>query len=303
MIKKLLEIDPLTLSEKNIAKLEYKQSKSQLSAEEKLVLKLHFFKKKFAIGEVSQEDLGKMLETLLDKEGTLSSTSFLFGYKKLPKDKIDTLENGKERARQNIVIDLIEYLIGEELDEVTVDKVNCTLSQEQYDKAIKHIQKDSKYFKDEQMNRMLFFKNNNKTKFTDDNSKIKCVAIINSLLGRYSIKLRKGKAKISQGVKKFEYSLSVDKQMMDIIIKKYGNQNDDTSSDEKVDDVSSDEKVADTSSNEEVADTSSDGKTNVKVDDTSSNDTSSDDTSSDETSSEETSSDEKNYKKMMRKQM
>ena len=68
---------------------------------------------------------------------------------------------------------------------------------------------------------MLFFRNNNVTKFTKKNYKVKCAMIVKSLLSTYNIQLKIcGRRKV-KGIYQHKYSLSVGKQMMDIIGKKY----------------------------------------------------------------------------------
>lgn len=97
LIEKMVNVD---VDKYDLGELASKQAKSQLSEEEKVVLKLDKFKKTFKIdNKVKGDNLKQQLETYLGKESSLYKTEALFGYKKLPNFDVDTFNDGKERTR------------------------------------------------------------------------------------------------------------------------------------------------------------------------------------------------------------
>jgi hypothetical protein len=88
-----------------------------------------------------------------------------------------------------------------------------------YENATKDIFENSIYFKDEEKYRGLFFKSKRK----DDGiiSKLCKINTLISLLDSYNIELRNGKRVKKNGKLKYEHSLAVNEQLMNMIKIKY----------------------------------------------------------------------------------
>ena len=218
LIDKLLEINE---SKYNIPDLRKRQLKNKLNATEKLVLKKYFFRKTFGIkSNCSKDDMRVYLYGYLDKEVNLHRYNVMFGYKQLGNYDTDTFSDGKEKRRIAIITEFVNMLTGDDVDQLDDDNlIDVKINNKQYTKALNNISKKSIYFKNEAENRALFFKKKGKFKPIDKNNKMFYAKTIRSLLESYNIKLATNN-RVRKGNKlEYEYSLSVDEQIRDIVIK------------------------------------------------------------------------------------
>jgi hypothetical protein len=219
LIEKLMEINE---TEHDIVDLRKRQLKNKLSEIEKLVLKKYFFRKTFGIGsKCSDNTMRQYLEDYLDKEIYFHRYNVSFGYKKLDKYNVDTFSDGKEKRRIAIITDFVNRLTGKEDNQLDDDKlIDVRINNNQYVKAIKDISKNSIYFENEAANRALFFKKKGKLGPINKNNHMFYAKTIQAILESYNINLRISK-RIRKGKKReYEYSLSVDEQIRDIVIQK-----------------------------------------------------------------------------------
>ena len=218
LIEKLMAINE---SKYNIVDLRKRQLKNKLNETEKLVLKKYFFRKTFGIkSNCSKDDMRMYLYDYLDKEVNLHRYNVMFGYKQLSNYETDTFSDGKEKLRIAIITEFVNMLTGDDVDQLDDDDlIDVKINNKQYTKAIKDISENSIYFKNEAENRALFFKKKGKFKTLNDKNKMFYVKTIQTLLESYNIKLNIDK-RIRKGKKReYEYSLSVDEQIRDIVIK------------------------------------------------------------------------------------
>ena len=217
LIEKLIAINE---SKYNIVDLRKRQLKNQLNEKEKLVLRKYFFRKKFKIKQnCSDDDMRIYLKLYLDKEIYLDRYYVSFGYKQLDKYETDTFSDGKEKRRIAIITEFVNMLTGDDVDQLDDDElIDVEISNKQYTKAIKDISENSIYFKNEAENRALFFKKKGKFKPINDKNKQFYISTIQTLLESYNILLKRGK-RVRKGKKReYSYSLSVDKQIRDIVV-------------------------------------------------------------------------------------
>ncbi|AYV85584.1 MAG: DEAD-like helicase [Satyrvirus sp.] len=204
-----------------------KQSKNKLNEEEKLALKKFFFLKKFSITNTDdKKELKKFFKRYLNKEPHFNRCLFLFNLESPNKFQDESFSSSKEKARIKIIIDLINRLTKNNFNELNIDdKYDFKIKYADYSKAISDIIKNSLYFKNESNNHPLFFKskmrkNISGSKTTKRNIK-SYVKIIQTLFKNYNFILKKGKAFKVCGKKVYNYSLSLDKEIMDIVKHKY----------------------------------------------------------------------------------
>jgi len=229
MIESMVEIDETKFDMKD---LQSKKMKSNLTEEEKLVLDKVHFKKTFCVKKNAPKgEMEKQLKMYYGKETQLCKVELLLDYKKLPDFDKDTFRDGKERTRKSIVTDLIKRLIGKKEGDLELDDVkNVTIPHAKYIAALKNIVSKSIYFKNPDKYRCLYFKSKSKSeiKTSDKQFQAKCTKFLQSILASYGVKLRMNKnVKTKKGIREFQYSLCVDEHIVDIIERKYGNDDDD----------------------------------------------------------------------------
>ena len=220
-IKDILIENLVNINEKlySFSELKQKQTKNNLTAIEKLVIRKFFFIKNFKIDKkCTKDDMRVYLYKYIDKEHLLHRYKALFEKYDETQCDIDCFKDGKERARIKIITDLVNRLLGKSYKSLNVDNLNnVQINHANYVKAIKNISTNSIYFKNIAANRALFHKKkkNNFNKISKNNQQ-SCCKIIQSLLESYNIILScYNKSKVKNKVVA-NYSLSVDEQMKDI---------------------------------------------------------------------------------------
>lgn len=219
LIQKMLDIKD---SDYNFQDLKYKQSKNKLNEIEKLALKKFYFKMTFGIkDDYDKDEMVDYLHDYLGKEVKLHRYNVLFGYKNLRNYMTDSFQDGKEKTRINIITDLINRFTGKNYTQLNDKKfINIKISNDEYVAAIDNIAKESIYFKNEKENRALFCKKKEKIIPYDKRTKKSYTKTIQSLLESYNIILTVGK-RVKIGKKLgYEYILSIDEQIRNILIKK-----------------------------------------------------------------------------------
>lgn len=172
------DIDDITdvdETEYDLKELMKKQSNSKLNDYEKLVLEKFFFNKTFGIKcTKNDEEFKRFYHNYRNKIIIFKRFEKLFGY--IPCDtnindgkKYDNLNDGKDKLRHNIILDLIKRLVGKDINNVN-DLIDIKIGNKDYIKAVHDIAQNSIYFENEQGNRALFHKSK-KDKMNLDNDK------------------------------------------------------------------------------------------------------------------------------------
>jgi hypothetical protein len=205
----------ISINEKefNLSELMIKQSKNQLNENEKLALKKIFFIKTFGITDSSHtEEMTEFIDKYFGKESLIKKFEKFFGYSSMIDQYLDSLSGAKEKVRHIIINDFIDRFGG----------FDITMTHTEYNSAISDITTNSMYFKNEANNRSLFFKAKGNFKAINSTNHVYYVRTIQMILSSYGIVLKQGK-QIRIGTKRvYEYSLSVDKQIKDIVDYKHG---------------------------------------------------------------------------------
>lgn len=212
-------------SKYNIKELNTKQTKNQLDEIEKLVLKKYYFKKKLGIKkEIDNDEMRFLLDKFLDKQYLLERYETLFGYKKISETNYDSKGKNKERIKRKIIIDFVNRLLGKNFDTLDDNKFDhIIIEHDKYNKAINDIINNSMYFKDEEKYRPLFGKKSGKLKSNPKNKKAiqYYVNTLIDILKNYNMTLKVERYYKQKGARLCTHSLSVDKQVKDIIYNKY----------------------------------------------------------------------------------
>ncbi|AGD93093.1 hypothetical protein LBA_01177 [Megavirus lba] len=221
-IDTMVELDE---SKYNIKELNIKQTKNQLDETEKLVLKKYYFKKKLGIKkEIDNDKMKLLLDKFLDKQYLLERYETLFGYKKISDTNDDSKGKNKERIKRKIINDFVNRLLGKNYNKLDDSKLkHVIIEHDKYNKAINDIINNSMYFKDEEKYRPLFGKKSGKLK-SDPKNKKAIQYYVNTLidiLKSYNIILKVERYYKNKGERLCTHSLSVDKQVKDIIYNKY----------------------------------------------------------------------------------
>lgn len=219
------QIEDINENNYDIEKLLKKQSKNKLDETEKLVLKKIFFKRTFGIKYTKNKKMFKeFYDKYKDKEIHLRRYEKLFGYKDTYKGHdIDNFNDGKDKSRHKIIMDLVDRLMGQNQKFYDSNElVDIEIDNDQYIKAMEDISKNSIYFKNEEKNRALFFKKKGKIKPMDEKNKQFYANMVQSILGSYCIDLNRDKRSRKNKKRGFKYSLSVDKQIKNIVEYKHG---------------------------------------------------------------------------------
>ena len=218
MAEILAEIDE---TKYNMQQLIGKQKRNKLTSKEKLVLKKMFFNKTFGIKNTkNKEEFITFFDKYSDKEIILRRFEKIFRYAANYNDdeNYDNFNDGKNKVRHRIIFDLINRLLEKNDEFYESDElIDIKIDNDQYVRAIKDIAKKSIYFKNEKKNRALFFKSKGILKPINDQNQIYYMRVIQLLLKNYGIYLvANGRERIN-GVQKYIYSLSADKQIKNIV--------------------------------------------------------------------------------------
>ncbi|AKI80651.1 DEAD-like helicase [Acanthamoeba polyphaga mimivirus] len=136
------------------------------------------------------------------------------------KEKLDNYVDAKEKARDKIIIDMLNIIIGKEKD--NYECFNYILSEQEYKSAILNIAEKSIYFTDEQKNRILFGKTKGKLREINEFNVKNYMNTIQCTLKDYGIVFKRLPKRRQKGKFIHDYSLSVNEQIKDIVDFKYG---------------------------------------------------------------------------------
>ena len=202
----------------DIKELLTKQTKNQLTAIEKMVLHKIFFMKTFGVKNSNNKaEFAKFYKKYHNKQVDAKRFERFFGFK--DNINIDDYNDGKDNARHKIITDMLNRLRGQNKQSYRLAQFKDKILQEDhYKAAVKDIMENSLYFANEEKNRALFFKSKCTTKTSNI---LHCIHTIQTLLASYSIKLKRVKRKQINKKVSFEYSLSIKKQIKDIVQCKY----------------------------------------------------------------------------------
>ncbi|BCS83767.1 hypothetical protein QLL95_gp0356 [Cotonvirus japonicus] len=236
----------------NIKELLKKQSKNQLTSHDKLVLEKYFFIKRFGITDTSNEkQFAKFHKKYAGKEIIFSHFERFFRYAKKFKSKSnstdlkdldefitdyfdlddkksnksnDLLEehsDAKNRTRDNIVLNFLNIILDKTKSNFNPDDLDYVFTFDEHEEGILTIANYSIYFKDEMKNRALFSKSKGKLKNISEHNFDSYLKSVQHILNLYGIKYLRGNRVQINGVRKYNYSLSVDRQIKDIVDFKY----------------------------------------------------------------------------------
>ena len=154
------------------------------------------------------------------KENIVKRYEKIFGYKMIyDEQEIDNFNDGKDKSRHIIIFDIINRLINKNKKKYTSDElIDIVIPHDQYIQAINDITKNSIYFKNEDKNRALFFKSKN---INTKKNNIYYMKTIQSILILYGINFKIHKRIRINSKLQYEYCLSVDEQIKNIIDFKY----------------------------------------------------------------------------------
>ncbi|AAV50283.1 helicase origin binding protein [Acanthamoeba castellanii mimivirus] len=216
-------------SKYDIKELSTKQTNNQLTEIEKLFIKKYYFKKKLGIKkEIDKDKLRELMTKYMDKEYFIERYEILFGYKKISDSNDDSKTKEKDRIKRKIIVDFVNILIGKHYNNCLNDSKlkRIIIKDDQYSKALKKIIKESMYFSNEEKYRPLFRKKKGSLK--SNPKKEKEIQFYTStlvrLLREYNIILKVESRKKTNGKSSYLRSLSVDKQIKDVVENKYNHQ-------------------------------------------------------------------------------
>lgn len=134
----------------------------------------------------------------------------------------DNFNDGNDESRHEIIFEILDFLTEQNKKYYTYDElIGVTIGNNQYVNAINNISNDSIYFKNEEINRALFFKTKGNLKPLHEQNMMHYVKTIQSLLAMYCINLNISKRVSIKGTRKYIYLLSIDKQIKNMIEFKY----------------------------------------------------------------------------------
>jgi len=217
IISKLLQINE---SKYNIPDLRKRQKSNQLNETEKLVLKKYFFRRTFNISHnCSKSDMERYLNLYLNKEILLHRFNVLFGYKNLDDYQVDSFSDGKEKSRISIITDFINRLTGKKYKRLN-DELTFQFNNSDFKKGIRDIAFNSIYFHNEEANRALFFKKKCTLRKYSDSNHLFYANSVRALLKSYNILLTPKRVRNGK-LLEYNYSLSVDQRIKDIVLSKF----------------------------------------------------------------------------------
>ncbi|AKI81608.1 replication origin binding protein [Acanthamoeba polyphaga mimivirus] len=229
-----------------ISDLMKKQSKNQLSRTEKLVLEKYFFMKNFGVKDSSNKDeFVKFHKKYANKEITFKHFKRFFGYDN-PNNSIDELKHldifvsnkkppnnnnnnfldehndSKDAVRDKIIVNFLNLILDVKKNGYGPDDLGYTLTQDEHNTAVLTVAEQSMYFANEDKYRPLFNKNKGKFKEINEYNFKHYFKTVKAILQSYGIDYYRGNRKRVNSRREFEYSLSVDKQIRDIVDFKFG---------------------------------------------------------------------------------
>lgn len=210
--------------EYNIDQLILAQNKCELNETQKLALQKKFMIMYFGIKNTDDRELlNCFLDEFSSQEITCRRFEDFFRYKKVSDDdEYDNLSTASKKMRNDIVVDLLEFLTGKKKKIYTPDYLNIEISGPDYDKRLTDIVKKSMYFTKEDESRPLFFQPKSKNKQFSEENKQHYTNTIQSILRVYGIIFKATKRVRYQGKLGYQYLLSVDEQIRNIVNLKYG---------------------------------------------------------------------------------
>ncbi len=139
----------------NIKQLIKKQGHHELNKEEKLVVKKYFFMKTFGIKNARCiEEFKRFYKKFHTREIHIRRFEKFFGYKTIYENDIDNIDDGKDKSRHKIIIDILNRLTGndnyDDLDDIMIISDN-------FNDRIEDIANYSIFFGNQEKNRLLLF--------------------------------------------------------------------------------------------------------------------------------------------------
>jgi hypothetical protein len=189
-----------------------------------LVLKKRFFQFTFGINDPkNKKEMKQFLEEYYGKEFLIKHYEKLFGYRTKKVRDVDNHNDGKDTAKKGIIIDLLNKLTEQNQKNYKPEQLfDIDISHEQHHRTITVIAQTSIYFLREKENRPLFLKSKGVHGPINDKNRKSYNATVKQLLSLYGIDLFVNKKVRRKGKVVCTYSLSVNKQIMDIVNYKYG---------------------------------------------------------------------------------
>jgi hypothetical protein len=220
------ELADLDLTGFNIKELLTKQTSNQLDSEEKLALQKYFFMKTFSMKRSDNTRLFTLFyQQYKNKVITFKRFEKIFEYSDKSDsddDELCDLHTVEEINRQLIIKDFVARLIGfNDNEPIKNPKGGIIIDYQQYVRGIIDIAKNSIYFKNETENRVLFFKTKGNILPLSPDNFDHYSKTITAILDTYGIVLERNERKRLNGQRFYNYSLSVDKQIKDLVDYKY----------------------------------------------------------------------------------
>nr|QZX42584.2 GIY-YIG nuclease family protein [Mimivirus sp.]URM62534.1 DEAD helicase [Mimivirus sp.] len=186
----------------------------------------NMFIDKLGINNINNNKLCMLLNLYLGKEYLFDRYEILFGYNKISNlyDDLQIIKN--ERIKRKIINDFVNRLLGKNYNKLDDSKLkHVVIEHDKYNKAINDIINNSMYFNNEEKYRPLFGKKSGKLKSNPKDKKAiqYYVNTLIDILKSYNIILKVERYYKNKGARLCTYSLSVDKQVKDIILNKYDN--------------------------------------------------------------------------------
>ncbi|AAV50284.1 hypothetical protein [Acanthamoeba castellanii mimivirus] len=201
-------------------------TKQTLSETKSLALKKMLFMKTFGITDSShQEEFIEFYNEYASKIVIIRRFERFFSYDKQYNEidyNLNHHNDGKDKLRDKIILEFINFILGKNKTNYKSDSLSYILSQDEHNTAVLTVAEQSMYFANEDKFRPLFNKNKGKFKEINEFNFKHYFETVQAILRSYGIDYCRGKRKRINGGREFEYSLSVNKQIRDIIDFKYG---------------------------------------------------------------------------------
>lgn len=208
----------------NIQDILAKQKNTPLTASEDILAKLYHHLNIFGLADtITDVELKKHLEKFYGKEQIVHNFEVLFQYKPIYMD-------GKDNIRVNIIIDLLNRLLGVNKNNYCLDDIhNAFIPAIDFSVRLNDIIMNSKFFKNELGYRALFFKSGMLKKDFPSNKSQKSIqadmerhyiSTMQKMLELFGISLKSnGRIQIN-GKRYHSYIFSIDDQIKNIVIAK-----------------------------------------------------------------------------------
>ncbi|QTF48899.1 hypothetical protein qu_978 [Acanthamoeba polyphaga mimivirus] len=201
-------------------------AKQTLSETKSLVLNKMMFMKTFGITDSSdQKEFIRFYNEYVGKKVVIRRFERFFSYDKKYNEidyNLNHHNDGKDKFRDKIILEFINFILGKNKSNYKSNNLSYTLTQDEHNTAVLSVAEQSIYFTDETKFRPLFNKNKNKFKEVNEFNFEHCFKTIQAILKSYGIDYCRGKRVQKDGIREFEYSLSINKQIKDIVDFKYG---------------------------------------------------------------------------------